>query len=555
MADGAAAFRVRLLRGRVENEAALRGSLREPAGADDAALLAALLAQEGAAGLARVAGGFALAAETADGRSQLLARDPWGLQPLHWSRRGGRIEAAVAPMPLLGGAAEPDPAAVLEWLTYRLVLPPRTLYRDVAALAPGAALEPGVGSFGPTTTLAAPGDLLDAEQHAELARLDDAALVDRLERALRDAVATACAGRSEVAVMLSGGVDSTTVAALAREHAEVRAFTMAVPDGPGEDESDAVRATTAALGIPLDLVTVDTATYRRAIADVTARVGRPGFHVRNAAFEVGFDAIMARAAAAGLDRMLDGMSANLALGTPGARYAALRRLEPLARLLGSLPLDGALGRLLLRRAGLPGAVPELATSLTRGVRLVDSGARARIAAEALTAVEHRDPRERTLLATTLADLRIWVPRFLERTAILGQHHGVLMASPYHDRRVLAFGLALPQHARRRGRGPDKRLLHEVARRQIPRLRLHRVTGSWTTPLGRLLDPLAAALLVPGGFVAEQLRLDAAALAAELAAARSVPGELGKLVQLEIWGRVCCRGEDPAALGRRLASTA
>lgn len=464
MAD--AALGVRLLRGRIENAGELRASLRAATPEDDEGLLTALLTEQGPAGLARVAGGFALMAESADRRRTLLARDRWSLQVLHWAGRDGRIDAAVGPCPLLAGSAEPDPGAVLEWLVYRQVLPPRTLFRDVSAVTPGVALDL-VDGRGTADTVASTNGLLDDGRHAELDRLDDAALVDRLERVLRDAVATACAGRAEVAVMLSGGIDSTTIAALARDHTRVRAFTMAIPDGPGEDESGTVRATTDALGIPLEVVPVDTATYRRAIAEVTARVGRPGFHVRNAAFEVGFDAILARAAAAGLDRMLDGMSANLAVGTPGGRSDALRWLRPLARLLRPLPLDGMLSRLVLARADLPSSLPELATSLPRGVRLLDGGARARIAAAAWAAAAHlREPHEHALRAAALADLRVWVPRFLERAAILGQHHGVLVASPYHDARVLAFGLNLPMRALRRGRGPDKRLLHELARRHI-----------------------------------------------------------------------------------------
>lgn len=230
--------------GEVYNFRTLRAELEaegEPfRGGSDTEVVLRVLARQGVEGLSRFDGMFALAALDARGQSALLARDRVGQKPLYLARLSGggwAFASELAPLLALPGV---DTALDLEALSHVLTLgfapAPYTLRRGVRQLEPGSWVrlhvdrEPESGRF-----VSPPGP-------REPTRAGDAAsLVEPLEETLSRCVAEHLISDVPVGVLLSGGVDSATIAALAARHTgRVKTFTVVHRD-PAYDESDVAR--------------------------------------------------------------------------------------------------------------------------------------------------------------------------------------------------------------------------------------------------------------------------------------------------------------------------
>ncbi|MFO1066999.1 MAG: asparagine synthase-related protein [Geminicoccaceae bacterium] len=504
---------------------------------------------------------FALDTTLADG-SRLLARDALGTRTLFWCRAADGIRTAGTPGELLDAAGrEPDRRAITEWLVHRQVLAPATLFRDVQAMPPGhgAVVAEGADNIVPSA-FEDSYDLVTAERHAELNRLTDAAIHDELDRTLLASVGRCCAGAREVGVLMSGGLDSSMLAAMARQFASVTALTMAVDGAAGLNEEPAARAMAARLGIRHEVVRVSPRTYARQAPVATEALAAPLFHVANVGFNVAFGELLARAKALGIARVLAGDSAGTALGVGPGRTTGLRWLLPARRLLARLPagLPSAMLKLALDRGGLPVTAPEFAVSAITGLRAVDDGRRARAYGRALERVSFlADPLARAIKATALGDLVYGLGRFTERAAIVGARHDVTVELPFHSRAMMRFGLNLPVRHLMRQRGVrfstsvEKRTLAAIAPRHLGDARMFDRHGDWASPQTAFVAPLAPALLTPDGFCAELMKLTPAELEREVAAWRRDPNALAKHIHLELWGRTCLRGEDPDELGARL----
>jgi asparagine synthetase B (glutamine-hydrolysing) len=555
-------LKLRAFAGRIENAAGLRAG-SAPAGLDDGELLTALINSSGPAALSQLDGAFALVTERPDQRTTLLARDLLARRPLYWRLDLGQVRASPGLADLISpGEEEPDRAAVLEWLLYRQVLAPNTLYHGVHAVPQGACLELPCTSLVPESAFPAGfSDLISPELMKELSAASDSALIDRLERLLLAGLEHACAGRSRVGVLLSGGLDSTLVASLAREFADVTAFTMATGIGSELDESKRAQATASRLGIPIEVVAVDPTSYGRLAPAATRRLCLPLFHRRNIGFNVGYDQLLARAAEMGIDRVMTGDNAGPPFGA-NERTSALGWMLPMRRVMARLPggVAPAIQKLMLDRAGLPVTVPEMPSGAAIALRMIDGGTRSRLMAGALEAFSFiRDERFRSVKAMSLVDMVAWVARFMERGSLLGDRYGIEVTTPFFHRPLLSFGLCLPERILRRSEGFLNRRrvikwgLMQVAERRLGELAFFRQRAAWSAPMGRYVSPLAPLLLTEDGFYARHFRLGAADLVMERAGWRGDHNSLAKLIHLELWGRTCIMGEDPDELGQRLAA--
>ena len=237
--------------GEVYNFAALRTGLERDGerfgGTGDTEVVLRLLVREGPDALARLDGMFALALLDARGEELLLARDRAGQKPLYVaSIAGGGWAFSSEVLPLLrvpGVDVRIDPQALSHLLTFGLLPAPASLRRGIRQLEPGtwlrlrAGAEPVAGRFAPE-----PGPL------GPPASGDLASLADRLEEVLSACVREHLVSDVPVGVLLSGGVDSSTVAALAARHAgRVKTFAVVHRD-PAYDERHAARAVASAIG-------------------------------------------------------------------------------------------------------------------------------------------------------------------------------------------------------------------------------------------------------------------------------------------------------------------
>jgi asparagine synthase (glutamine-hydrolysing) len=237
--------------GEVYNFPTLRAELEARgerfAGTSDTEVVLRLLVTGGESALARLDGMFALALLDGRGEELLLARDRAGQKPLYLARiEGGGWAFASELAPLLrvpGVDLRIDPQALSHLLTFGFVPAPFSLRRGIRQLEPGsfvrlrAGAEPVTGRFAAESGPAQPtlqGDV------PELAK--------DLEAVLSDCVREHLVSDVPVGVLLSGGVDSSTVAALAARHAgRVKTFAV-VHRAPAYDERDAARAVAEHIG-------------------------------------------------------------------------------------------------------------------------------------------------------------------------------------------------------------------------------------------------------------------------------------------------------------------
>ena len=204
----------------------------------------------GAAVLERLNGMFAFALADLAGDSVLLARDPAGQKPLYLAARDGGLAFASELKALLADPAAPraiDREALDFYLAYGYVPAPRCLLGGYRKLPAGHALVVDVATgrerqwaWWSNTGAGADGDVVP----------DERALVQAFEDGLGDAVARQAVADVPVGVLLSGGLDSGLVAALAarRWGGRVRTFTVTFPGHARHDEGPRAREVAAHLG-------------------------------------------------------------------------------------------------------------------------------------------------------------------------------------------------------------------------------------------------------------------------------------------------------------------
>jgi asparagine synthase (glutamine-hydrolysing) len=171
-------------------------------------------------------GMFALAIWDGRTRRLVLARDPFGKKPLYcWSdaRRlvfGSEIKALLA----AGVPAEMADERLREYLAFGYVPTPATLFRGIRRLPPAALMV--VDAQGPSPPRAYWDLAYPAEGEAADVPLEEAA--ERVRALLEEAVRKRLVSDVPLGVLLSGGVDSSAVAAFMARLVPGRVKTFAV---------------------------------------------------------------------------------------------------------------------------------------------------------------------------------------------------------------------------------------------------------------------------------------------------------------------------------------
>jgi asparagine synthase (glutamine-hydrolysing) len=222
--------------------------------------------------LDRVDGMFALGLWDRRERRLHLARDRMGEKPLYFGRLGsgevvfGSSLDALAQHPAFDTTIDRD--ALAAYFRYKYVPAPWTIYRNMAKLPPGTvvAIEAD-GSIGEPQPYWSLREKVERRGSFD-GTADDA--VAELDRLLRRSVSRRLFADVPVGAFLSGGIDSSTVVALAQQESAhpVRTFTIGSND-QRFDESAPARAVAAHLGTEhRELIVTD--------ADVLAVVERLG---------------------------------------------------------------------------------------------------------------------------------------------------------------------------------------------------------------------------------------------------------------------------------------
>jgi asparagine synthase (glutamine-hydrolysing) len=447
-------------------------------------------------------GAFAFALWDARKERLMLARDRFGEKPLYLCERGGSLYFASEIRALLkipGVPAQPDPGAAHDYLAYRYVPAPRTLINGIRKLMPGTC---ALWQFGRLREIR----YWSAPDRNSLARQTVgepvAAFTEKLDEAIKLQL--------PAGVLLSGGLDSAILVALASRHEKrLKTFSAGFAD---DRASELARAAQVAKHFgtehheivlsPRDVV----ARLTQAVAQRDAPVSRP------ADVALYFIAVeVARHGGAGASAVLTGDGSDEILGGY-RRHVAERFGWGLRSLPTVLALLAPLAR---QRPQLQTAIASLRTKDWRqrcarwvGV-LTDEDARKLAVFKPSNGKNgppfDADPNASSLRRALYFDQASWLPdNVLERADRMTMAASLEARAPFLDHRLVEFVSALPDELRVRGL-ETKWILRQAAKPLLPRLR-----------------PRKAGFRIPVG---EWLR-----------------GEtlLWTLLNLEIWHRTCRR---------------
>jgi asparagine synthase (glutamine-hydrolysing) len=161
----------------------------------------------------RLRGMFAFGIWDVPRRRLLLARDRLGIKPLYWTVVNGRLLFGSEIKAILESglvATEANEQALPELLSTRYLSGEETLFRGIRRLMPGHTLVYEDGEV----TIRQYWDVPTGEVDPELARLPERDLVGRFRELLEDAVRTRLMADVPLGMFLSGGLDSSAIAAL-----------------------------------------------------------------------------------------------------------------------------------------------------------------------------------------------------------------------------------------------------------------------------------------------------------------------------------------------------
>ena len=536
--------------GEVYNDRELRADLQREgvafAGTGDAEVVLHATARWGVEeAVRRFDGMFALAWWDARDGALWLARDRFGIKPLHVAQAGGRLAFAseLRGLRALPGVADrPDPLELARRILPWIADVDRPPFLGVENVLPGEAWRVGPDGVDRRTWCDVAGEI-DVDRLRAAAHERPEAWVARTREALEAEVVTHLASDVPVVAFTSGGVDSNLVAAIAHRHRpDLVAYTL---DAGGE-ESEAAAATEIArhAGFPLRVVRCDRETFLRSWATSVAAHEHPLSHPS----QVAMVPLVERAHADGAVVAVTGEGADELFGgyeflaktwhrwrrarSPLRRWTHAGRVE--ARALEETPFDYQL----IRKE--PRAHLRMAATLAPIEESRAHGLMARFAA-----IEPAE--DRAFLAHSLDALRRHLGWILLRQDRLGMAASIEVRVPYLSTRVADVGLHLPREAKLR-RGVAKWALKQVAAAHLPPGPIRARKKGFPVPSSY---DAGTTHLLRGGVVASLFRWSRAA-EAELVPRIEADGVLRhQMVGLEIWGRLYAAGESAASITDRL----
>lgn len=224
----------------------------------------------GTGALDRFRGMFAFAWWDEQGSELLCARDRFGIKPLYYAEIDGVLyvaSEAKALLPFLPGI-ETDLEGLGDYLAFQLCLDGKTLFKGVRELLPGHVLRVRNGVVQPER-------YWDVYYELDWTHTDRW-FQERLRELLGESVELHLRSDVPVSAYLSGGLDSSTVAALAaaRQGPGLAAFTGRFA-GAAYDESPYAQSVAGASELDLELVDIGVEDFIESIEDVVYHLDYP----------------------------------------------------------------------------------------------------------------------------------------------------------------------------------------------------------------------------------------------------------------------------------------
>ncbi len=417
--------------------------------------------------LARANGMFALAIWNARERQMILARDRLGKKPLYYLLRpdGSLVFASEIKALVASGLVDRtrlDPVALAQCWTYGYTMGERTIYEQVRRLPPAHYAIWKDGQFSITEYWACP---FGVEVRTE-AKIDD--LADELESLLCDAIRLRLISDVPLGLFLSGGIDSSLVAALAAKVAgkDLRTFTIAF-EQKAYNEAPHAAAVAEHLGLKNEMLTVTDRmeSYFEPIARqfdepfgdsssiptyFVSKLARQ--HVTVALSGDGGDELFA-----GYRNYREGLRL---WGTREQRAQFRKRVTGMGRIWDLkrrlLPADQ---RLLHWERALTGRMRRQVFSRTPDFHDTSSELRKWM---------DRVPKSDLLSQMQYLNLKTYLPDdIFVKVDRMSMAHSLECRSPLVDYRVVEFASRLPYEAKMDSAGQGKRLLRRLLKRYVP----------------------------------------------------------------------------------------
>jgi asparagine synthase (glutamine-hydrolysing) len=467
--------------------------------------------------LDRIDGQFAFAFfEGRSGRLH-LARDRFGEKPLYWCVRDGVLifgsePAAVLAHPATRGMSI-DLGAVYKFLHYEYLPGTHAFHRDLRKLAPGHLLTWSRGRTQIRSYWRPEPDEAGTIRTGE----SEAIKLDRLDALLDRAVRDRLVADVPVGVFLSGGIDSSLVAALVGKHAPgLTAFTVRMPEAT-YDEMPAARALARSLRLSHHVIELDDATIVDAFNAIAAKLDEPFADASMlpswALCRATRERVKVALGGDGADELFAGYisfkadrAARALAMVPGWVGRACRHiLAALPQSSSYMSIDFLL-RQLSQGAGLPPArqwaacmAPFASEELERLWR-PDVHTLAQASAEDPIS-DLINAHDRTWCTAEL--IRLFASTYLPEDILLKVDRASMYVSlevraPYLGRAFAEYAMSLPSRDKIRGLS-TKHLFRKLALRHIPRDIVERKKHGFAVPLSRLLrgalrEPVGAMLL-------------------------------------------------------------
>lgn len=451
-----------------------------------------LYEERGAAAVEALDGMYAFALWDSTRRTLLLGRDRLGEKPLYiWRDRradgvarlwfASELRALLEVIP--PSARRLSRLAFAQFMTFQYLVEPVTPLEGMSQLPPAHVLE-----LTPQNLEARPKRYWGLSTIAAREESDPVGLV----RATLD---TACLrmGSADVpvGVALSGGIDSSLVAALTARHypGQIHAFSVGYPGRPVTDERDIAERFARRLGIPFTSIELDTAGMATDFPDLVAAMDTPVADIAAA----GYFAVAKAAREAGIPVLLSGLGGDeMFWGYDWTRAAAVK--------LGRGPsfVDRLMHLAVEPETSILAWHPDLKAGAALAQALTGAG----------VAPDHwlRETRPDANLPSGLAVIDI-----VDRTWLLGNcltlldrismAHSIEMRLPFLDIPLVNAVCGMRRAGLADHVSPHKSLLLAAHGQELPDEITHRPKQGFTPPVGEWIAAINAAsqhALLPDG---------------------------------------------------------
>ena len=468
----------------------------------------------------RLIGMFAFAVWDRKDRRLSLVRDRLGIKPLYWGRQNGRIVFASelkAFEVLPNWRPELNHDALVSYLRFAYVPSPHSIYRGINKLAPGHGVTIEADSKAETWAYWRLGDVAERGKRAPLDVSDEEA-ANAFEALLGDAVQRRLVSDVPLGAFLSGGIDSSTVAAMmrVRSNAAVRTYSIGFAE-KGYDEAPHANSVARYLGTEHTELYVSPREAHDAIPELPRIYDEPFAdssqvptyllskltreHVTVALSGDGGDELfagytrhrLARPLACLPETLGRGLACGLSLAGPSL-WDRVFSLLP-ARRRPSLAGDKMLKTASMLREGGKGAYRSLVSAWDRPESIAKLGRESMGPIfDPAVAAALPDALDRMQYLDTLTYLPDDILTKVDRASMAV---ALEVRVPILDHRVVEFSWRLPQRFKmRRGRG--KWLLRQVLYRHVPKQLVERPKSGFAIPIASWLrgplKPWAAELL-------------------------------------------------------------